>query len=365
MGLTLAELKKAMAAYTAGFDAALVPPAQLPRLLSDAGAIEKMAVAVGSLVAARMAAGAGSSLPAKRALAERQAAQAVAQASGTSLGEARRSIEAGKAMADQPEVEAAAKAGQLSRAQASLVSGAAQANPGATGRLLETARTGSLSELAEEAGRARASAEDLEARRRSVQAARRLRAWTDPFGTWQLHAQGRPEDGAKVMAALNELADQAFDQARKEGRREAPEAYAFDALVALAGGAGGAAPGYEVMVRVDHSALVRGYAMDGETCEVSGFGPLSPQAVADIIETGDPFLKAVVTKGKDVIGVAHLGRRPNAYQRSALDWLFPTCAAEGCGVPPASYRPTTGPTGPRRMSPFSSFWTVCAAATMV
>ena len=54
--------------------------------------------------------------------------------------------------------------------------------------------------------------------------------------------------------------------------------------------------------------------------------------MADIIETGDPFLKAVVTKGKDVIGVAHLGRRPNAYQRSALDWLFPTCAAEGCGV---------------------------------
>jgi hypothetical protein len=43
-------------------------------------------------------------------------------------------------------------------------------------------------------------------------------------------------------------------------------------------------------------------------------------------------LKAIVTKGKDVIGVAHLGRRPNAHQRSALDWLFPTCAAEGCAT---------------------------------
>ncbi len=52
----------------------------------------------------------------------------------------------------------------------------------------------------------------------------------------------------------------------------------------------------------------------------------------DIIETGDPFLKSIVTKGKDVIGVAHLGRRPNTYQRSALDWLYPTCAAQGCGV---------------------------------
>ncbi len=277
MGLTLAELRKAMAAYTAGFDAGLAAPGQLPRLLSDAGAIEKMAAAVSSLVAARMAAGAGSSFPAKKALAERQAAEALAKASGTSMSEARRAIEAGKAMADQPEVAAAAKAGELSREQASLVSGAAQANPEATGRLLDQARTGSLSELADEAGRARAAAEDLEARRRSVQAARRLRAWTDPFGVWQLHAQGVPEDGAKVMAALEELADQAFAQARTEGRREAPEAYAFDALVALAGGAGGAAPGYEVMVRVDHSTLVRGYAVDGETCEVSGFGPVSPR----------------------------------------------------------------------------------------
>jgi hypothetical protein len=31
-----------------------------------------------------------------------------------------------------------------------------------------------------------------------------------------------------------------------------------------------------------------------------------------------------------VVGVAHLGRRANAYQQSALEWLYPTCAAEGC-----------------------------------
>jgi hypothetical protein len=105
-------------------------------------------------------------------------------------------------MASQPEVAAAAKAGELSRPQASLVAGAAQANPAATGRLLEKARTGSLSELADEAGRARAGAEDLETRRRSVQAQRSLRSFTDPFGTWHLHARGLPEDGAKIMAAL-------------------------------------------------------------------------------------------------------------------------------------------------------------------
>ena len=134
------------------------------------------------------------------------------------------------------------------------------------------------------------------------------------------------------MAALAPLADGAFEAARKQDRREAPEAYAFDALVALASGAGGGASGYEVMVRVDHSALVRGYALDGETCELAGFGPVSPQVVLDIMDADDPFLKAILTKGKDVVGVAHLGRRPTAHQRSALDWLYPSCAVEGCGV---------------------------------
>ena len=86
------------------------------------------------------------------------------------------------------------------------------------------------------------------------------------------------------------------------------------------------------MVRVDQAALLRGYALGGEACELPGFGTVTPQAVLDMIDTGDPFLKAVVTKGKDVIGVAHLGRRPTAHQQTALDWLFPTCGAEGCGT---------------------------------
>ena len=335
MGLTLAELRHAMSAYAAAFDAAVVPPGRLGELLSDAGAIEMMASTLSCLVAARLAGGAvPGNKPglAGRAGSARAAAQALARSAGTSLGEARRAIAAGQAMADQPEVAAAARAGELSRAQAALVSGAAGANPGATERLLETARKGSLGELAGEAGRARAGAEDLDQRRAALREARSLREWTDPFGTWQLHARGLPEDGARVMAALAPLADGAFEAARKQDRREAPEAYAFDALVALASGAGGGASGYEVMVRVDHSALVRGYALDGETCELAGFGPVSPQVVLDIMDADDPFLKAILTKGKDVVGVAHLGRRPTAHQRSALDWLYPSCAVEGCGV---------------------------------
>ena len=320
----LPELRQAMAAYAAGFDAALVPPAALAGLLADAGAIERTASAISSMAAARMA-----SCPAAPA---RHVAEALARASGTSLADARRAIEAGRAMASLPEVAAAALAGELSRQQASLVAGAALANPAATGQLLAAARTASLSELAESAGRARAAAAGLEAQRQLIRQRRSLRQWADQSGTWHLHASGLPEDGARIMAALGPFADKAFEAARKQGRRERPEAYGFDALVALANAGGAGTPRYEVMVRVDQAALLRGYALDDETCELPGFGTVTPQAVCDMIDTGDPVLKAIVTKGKDVIGVAHLGRRPTAHQQSALDWLFPTCGAEGCGT---------------------------------
>jgi hypothetical protein len=46
--------------------------------------------------------------------------------------------------------------------------------------------------------------------------------------------------------------------------------------------------------------------------------------------SGDAFLHAVVTKGRDVVNVAHLGRRPNAWQRSALLWQDPVCTEPGC-----------------------------------
>jgi hypothetical protein len=85
-----------------------------------------------------------------------------------------------------------------------------------------------------------------------------------------------------------------------------------------------------MLVRVDLEKLV-GFAGTGdEICEIAGYGPIAVSAVHEMLETGDPFLAAIVTKGREVVGVAHLRRRPTAHQRSALEWLYPTCAAEGC-----------------------------------
>ncbi len=322
----LSDIKEALWAIATAFRDASVSPAELDHIVEDSGAIEKTAASIGCLAAARRANCGGPKGG------ERQAADALAHATGSTLAEARRALEVGKRMGHQPELWEAARAGHLSRLQAALVSDAIETNPEAGPVLLAKAKASSLSELAAECARAKAARTDVEERRRQVHASRSLRWYSDAFGTFHLHASGTLEDGAKVVAALRPLTDQAFASARKEGRRERPEAYAFDALVALATSGGAGTPRGEVVCRVDHSALLRGYAADGEVCEIAGFGPTSVQAVRDVIETGDPFLKAVVTKGKDVVGVAHLGRRPNVHQKTALDWLFPTCAAQGCGT---------------------------------
>jgi hypothetical protein len=54
--------------------------------------------------------------------------------------------------------------------------------------------------------------------------------------------------------------------------------------------------------------------------------------VRDLLDTQNPFLAAVVTRGVAVVGVAHLGRRPTVHQQSALEWLYPSCAVEGCAA---------------------------------
>ncbi len=320
---SLSGLREALADLAAGFEPGQLAPSELQEALGQAGAIEKLGATLAGLIAARLA------QLGKPSVARQEAARSLARAAGTTLREAQRAIGAAEEMAAQPELAAAARSGQLSRAQAGIVAGAAAANPAATAGLLAKASHVSLWELAGEAARATAaSGPSWEQARR----ARSLRSYTDGAGVWHLHAQGPPEQGARVMANLQPIADKLFDQARSQGRRENPEALGFDALVELATSGGGGMPPAEVVFRVDAEAFFRGYPAEGEVTEVAGFGPVSTQAVRDVLEHGTTFVKAVVTRGVDVTGVVHLGRRPSAHQATALGWLYPTCAAEGCGV---------------------------------
>ena len=65
----------------------------------------------------------------------------------------------------------------------------------------------------------------------------------DREGAWNLHARGTVEAGALVRSVLDPIVDELFKTARAEGRKEAREAYAFDALVELARRAAGGGNG--------------------------------------------------------------------------------------------------------------------------
>jgi hypothetical protein len=85
------------------------------------------------------------------------------------------------------------------------------------------------------------------------------------------------------------------------------------------------------MVRVDLDTLLRGVAIDGELCEIAGFGPVAVSVIEELIANDNAFVVGVLTKSTKVLGVYRRRRRPNVAQVQALQFLYPTCAASGCG----------------------------------
>lgn len=328
---TLAELREELHRHVADFDAATLTGARLDEAVGLVAALGALVDTLGALVGARLAeVGPGGG--------ERSAAHHLARATGTSVAEAARTIECGRRLERLPAVEEAARAGTLSGAQAAAIADAATAAPAAARSLLEAARGSSLAELRHECARAKAAAVDMEERRARIHAARSLRTWADAEGVWHLHLRINPEVGARLMSAVEPRRDRLFRLARAEGRREPLEACAADALVEAVAGerVEGTRPSRSsrphVLVRVDLGALLRGRPAEGEVCEIAGYGPVAVSAVRDLIGSGDPFLAAIATDGERVCGVATLRRRPSARQSAALRWLYPTCAAEGCGT---------------------------------
>ncbi len=83
-------------------------------------------------------------------------------------------------------------------------------------------------------------------------------------------------------------------------------------------------------MRIDHTALIRGHAVAGETVEVAGLGPVPVATVQALMD--DAFLAAVITRGHDVVNVAHLGRGVNAHQRTALEAIHIACTNIACNA---------------------------------
>ncbi len=241
-------------------------------------------------------------------------------------------VEAGQ---ETPQNRRALRKGRLSGSKARAIAAAAAVKPEAEDALLDLDEATPFSEVQKRCLEARAG-DDRDAAHKRIHDERTSREYTDAEGAWNLHARGTLEDGAAFRAAHGPIVHEMFAKARADGRRETPGAYAFDALIELARRGSGTATSdakptpvsHMALIRIDHSALVRGAVMDDEICEICGLGPIPVWVARKML--GDAVLKLVITEGVAVANVTHLGRSATIAQQVALWWQQSACTVLGC-----------------------------------
>ena len=264
----------------------------------------------------------------------RSAAHWMAEATGVPVGQAVGTLQTARALEHLPATTEAYRSGELSEARVKEVAQAAVSNPKAEGELLEAARTSTVPSLKERCRRAVAEGMiDENGSYERIRKARYLRYWSDPDGAFRLQGRLTADDGARVLAGIEPHQNRIFNEARKQGRKEPSEAYAADALVAMATSGGGdehAGPRAMVHVRVDAGALRRGHLEGGEVSEIPGVGPIPVAAARRLLN--DAIVKVIFSKGADITAVAHVGRTIPARLRTALEERDPTCVVPECDV---------------------------------
>jgi hypothetical protein len=259
----------------------------------------------------------------------------LAAGAGTTVASARSLLETSRRVAEQPKTQQALRTGELSGRKAELVAGAIDAVPEAGDELLELARTAPVAKVKEECLRTKAR-KNGDKNHRRIRKERSARHYTDSSNAWHFHATGTVDDGAKFVKVLEGITDEFFKQAYAEGRNEPRTAYGFDALIEMARRASGEGTGKKSsnrpqllgLVRVDHSALVRGAVEGEEVCEIAGLGPIPARVARDLL--GDAVVKLILSKRVDVANVTHLGRGPTVAQKIALWWRTPQCTTLDC-----------------------------------
>ena len=334
------DLKEQTLQYAASVEPEVMSGDQCAAAVRDLATVEKAAATARMFLALRVA-----KTNAWQGQGHKTAADWLAAQLGISVWEANKQLGTARKADGLPDTKKAMRDGKLSPDQADAVADAATADPDAEQDLLDLAERETTKNLKDEAARRKAAATDSEARDRRIHRERSLRRYTDRDGAWNMHLRGTAADGARIEALLRPAEEQIFRTGRIDGLRDTFENRAYDAFLELlglgdnAGSTGGtdieatapaAAPvkpaggsNVKVIVRIDHTALLRGRTVAGETCDVAGVGPISVAAAKELM--GDAFLAAVVMKGRDVVNVAHLGRGPNAYQRTALETAGIAC----------------------------------------
>ena len=302
-----------------------VPAGKALELWSAFDVVERRAAAAKLLLARRVEDGCG-----WKPAGFRSAAEQLAALSGTTVSTAKRDLETSKQVQTQRKTADALRAGRLSRSKAQMVAETAEKNPDAEEELLAAAELG-LVPLRDAAIAARARVEDPDARTKRQHRERGLKMWTDPDGMVAGRFRLTPEVGGQVKAKVDAAVQRIF-RAHKVEDHAPHEAYAADALAAFVleenDGKQRRDPNATVHVVIDHGALMRGGAVDGEVCEIPGVGPVDVNWVRELL--GSAFLTAIIKRGKDILTVAHLGRHIPAEIQTALLVSGHECQRKGC-----------------------------------
>jgi hypothetical protein len=311
----------------------------------------------------------------------RSPAGLLAELEGGSAGQARRTLEAGRRLADLPGTEAAVRRGTLSGPKLVEITQAASLDPSTEGALLVGSESEPLHVIKERCAKVRTTtaAADPTATLARIHAERHFTSWTDADGAFCFSGRDSAERGARLLARLGPVTNRLRNDRRRPATGPpdatgtsppAPEpdaALRADALFLLLSGttspgrSGGvcadtttdptlagpselaepadlggpedlvvAPPPATVIVRVDLAALRRGRAVPGELCELDGHGPVPVEVVRSLVD--DAFLACVYVEAGDIRAVAHLGRTINATLRTALALRDRHCVVPGCGV---------------------------------
>src|SRR5262245_41456293 len=195
-------VREAVGRYAAGFDAALGTCADAARIAEEAIAAENMLATIKAMAAQR-----ASESGSWKGSGHRSAAHELAAKAGIGVGKAREALETAERLKQLPDVEQAARRGELSPTKLAPLAAAATADPGAERRLLDLARQASVGELGDECARTKAAAlPDDEARHREIHRNRFLRRRRTADGAGELVYRSTLEEVAEIFSVVQGFA---------------------------------------------------------------------------------------------------------------------------------------------------------------
>jgi hypothetical protein len=322
----LGEVLTAVRSLVAGFEVDALEAQEAARVVEQCAEAERLLAALRVLATATL-----EDKALWRRDGFRSAAAWMASKTGTAVGPAIDTMEMAGLLARLPVLAEAFRAGRLSEVQAREIAAVAAEVPGAEAHLVEAAARLTLRGLREECRRIEAAAAvDEDERYRRVHRKRKLRAWVDRHGVARLSATMTAHELAVVMNEIDRRCGVIVEGAIRGRWFESWDAHRIDALVELAlpDGDVPSRPANMVHVVVDYEALMRGHTVTGERCEIPGLGPI-PVTLARQM-SGDCILKVLLTRGVDVLAVAHGGYTIPAHVRTALEVRDPKCIVPGC-----------------------------------